>query len=134
VTSETTIVAIATPPGRGGVGIVRVSGPAAETIALRLIHRQNLTPRVAQVCTFYTLDGDALDQGIVLYFKAPHSFTGEDVVEFHGHGAPVVLDLLVKETLRCGAQLAQPGEFSLRAFLNDKMDIPKGISFRRIHQ
>lgn len=123
MTSETTIVAIATPPGRGGVGIVRVSGPAAETIALRLIHRQNLTPRVAQICTFYTLDGAALDQGIVLYFKAPHSFTGEDVVEFHGHGAPVVLDILVKETLRCGAQLAQPGEFSLRAFLNDKMDL-----------
>ncbi len=123
MSADTTIVAIATPPGRGGVGIVRLSGPDALTVALRLMKRQNLPPRIAQFCTFYTLAGDVLDQGIALYFKAPHSFTGEDVVEFQGHGAPIVLDLFVQELLRCGAQLAQPGEFSLRAFLNDKMDL-----------
>lgn len=121
--SATTIVAVATPPGRGGVGIVRVSGPQALSIALRIIQRQDLTPRMAQFCTFYTLNNEVLDQGLVLYFKAPHSFTGEDVIEFHGHGAPVVLDRLVKEVLRCGGVLAQAGEFSLRAFLNDKMDL-----------
>lgn len=123
MSSATTIAAIATPPGRGGVGIVRVSGPDALRIALRLIHKDTLPPRIAQVCTFYALSGDALDHGIVFYFKAPHSFTGEDIVEFHGHGSPVALDLLVKELLRCGAQLAQAGEFSLRAFLNDKLDL-----------
>lgn len=121
--AETTIVAIATPPGRGGVGMVRLSGSDALAIALRLIRRESLTPRTAHVCNFYTLDGGLLDQGIVVYFKGPHSFTGEDVVEFQGHGSPVVLDLLVKELLICGAQLAQAGEFSLRAFLNDKLDL-----------
>ncbi|MGV3740164.1 MAG: tRNA uridine-5-carboxymethylaminomethyl(34) synthesis GTPase MnmE [Gammaproteobacteria bacterium] len=121
--AETTIVAIATPPGRGGVGMVRLSGPNALAIALRLIRRESLTPRTTHVCNFYTLTDEILDQGIVVYFKGPHSFTGEDVVEFQGHGSPVVLDLLVKELLLCGAQLAQAGEFSLRAFLNDKLDL-----------
>lgn len=121
--SVTTIVAVATPPGRGGVGIVRLSGPDALSIALRLLPRDTLSPRVPQVSTFYTLDGTAIDHGIVLYFKAPHSFTGEDVVEFQGHGSPVALDLLVKELLLCGANLAQAGEFSLRAFMNDKLDL-----------
>lgn len=120
---SSTIVAIATPPGRGGVGIVRVSGPQALSIASRLVTLQHIIPRKTHVCAFHTLDGEVLDHGILVYFKAPHSFTGEDVVEFQGHGAPIVLDLLVKELLRCGAQLAQPGEFSLRAFLNDKMDL-----------
>ncbi|MCR9192351.1 MAG: tRNA uridine-5-carboxymethylaminomethyl(34) synthesis GTPase MnmE [Gammaproteobacteria bacterium] len=120
---STTIVAIATPPGQGGLGIVRVSGPEALAIATRLTRAQHFTPRAAQFCSFYTLEDELLDQGIVLYFKAPHSFTGEDVIEFQGHGAPVVLDRLVKEALRCGAQLAQAGEFSLRAFLNDKVDL-----------
>lgn len=120
---SSTIVAIATPPGRGGVGIVRVSGPHALSMASRLVTLEHITPRKTHVCSFRSLDGEVLDQGILVYFKAPHSFTGEDVVEFHGHGAPIVLDLLVKELLRCGAQLAQPGEFSLRAFLNDKMDL-----------
>lgn len=120
---SSTIVAIATPPGRGGVGIVRVSGPHALSIASRLVTLEHITPRKTYVCSFRSLDGEVLDQGILVYFKAPHSFTGEDVVEFQGHGAPIVLDLLVKELLRCGAQLAQPGEFSLRAYLNDKMDL-----------
>ncbi|PJD94101.1 MAG: tRNA uridine-5-carboxymethylaminomethyl(34) synthesis GTPase MnmE [Legionella sp.] len=119
----TTIVAIATPPGRGGVGIVRVSGPDALSMALRLTKRQSFTPRLAQFASFYTSEDTLLDQGIVLYFQAPHSFTGEDVIEFQGHGSPVVLDLLVKELLKCGAKLANPGEFSLRAFLNDKLDL-----------
>ncbi len=123
MTSASTIVAIATPPGRGGVGMVRVSGPDAKSIALRLINREHLTPRLAHFCAFISLGGEVLDEGLVLYFKAPQSFTGEDVIEFQGHGSPVVLDLLVKELLLCGAQLAQPGEFSLRAFLNDKIDL-----------
>ena len=120
---QTTIVAIATPPGRGGIGIVRISGPQALPIALRLTQRQHFSPRTTHICSFYSLEGDILDQGIVVYFKAPHSFTGEDVIEFQGHGSPVVLDLLVKEILRCGAEMAQPGEFSLRAFLNDQLDL-----------
>ncbi|HVT62144.1 MAG TPA: tRNA uridine-5-carboxymethylaminomethyl(34) synthesis GTPase MnmE, partial [Legionellaceae bacterium] len=121
--AETTIVAIATPPGRGGVGIIRLSGPEALSIGLRLTKRQQLAPRLAHYVNFYTLEQEILDQGIVLYFQNPYSFTGEDVIEFQGHGSPVVLDLLVKECLRCGAVLAGPGEFSLRAFLNDKLDL-----------
>lgn len=118
-----TIVAIATPPGRGGVGIVRISGPGAYEIGLRLSAQPALIPRTAHYHVFQSLDGELIDQGIVIYFKAPHSFTGEDVVEFQGHGAPVVLDRLLQESVLCGARLARPGEFTERAFLNDKLDL-----------
>jgi tRNA modification GTPase len=118
-----TIAAIATPPGRGGVAIVRLSGPKAYSIATSLNQNKTLKPRVVHYCSFYTSNKDLIDQGIILYFKAPHSFTGEDVVELHAHGSPVVLDRLMQETLQLGARLARPGEFSERAFLNDKMDL-----------
>ena len=119
----TTIVAIATPPGRGGVGIIRISGPLAYSIALTLTHCPSLTPRTSYYRDFFNSNGDVIDQGILLYFKAPHSFTGEDVVECQLHGSPIVLDILLRECLLLGAALAKPGEFSERAFLNDKMDL-----------
>lgn len=119
-----TIAAIATPPGRGGIGIVRLSGSRAEEIACRLLGRDSSLPaRTALFASFLADDGSALDQGIVLYFQAPHSFTGEHVVELQGHGGPVVMDLLLRRVLELGARLARPGEFSERAFLNDKLDL-----------
>ncbi|QRN05000.1 tRNA uridine-5-carboxymethylaminomethyl(34) synthesis GTPase MnmE [Legionella sp. MW5194] len=120
---EETIVAIATPPGRGGVGIIRLSGPASYAIALHLTHKKQLKPRLATYTSFFNPLSEAIDSGLALFFKAPHSFTGEDVVELHAHGSPVVLDLLVKRCVELGARLARPGEFSERAFLNDKMDL-----------
>lgn len=121
--SQDSIVAIATAPGRGGVGIVRISGPAAEAVCAQLLHQQ-LKPRQASYLPFFDPEGMVLDQGIALLFKGPNSFTGEDVLELQGHGGPVVLDLLVKAVLSCaGVRLARPGEFSERAFLNDKLDL-----------
>jgi len=117
-----TIAAIATPPGRGGIGIVRVSGPAAADIAAEIASGLPEPGRIA-LRDFRDEDGEVLDTGLLLYFAEPHSFTGEDVVEFHGHGGPVVLDLLLQRALKLGARLARPGEFSERAFLNDKMDL-----------
>ncbi|KTC68769.1 tRNA modification GTPase TrmE [Legionella birminghamensis] len=118
-----TIVAIATPPGRGGVGIVRVSGSLAYSIGLQLSRQIKLIPRQAIYSNFYNQNQEVIDQGLILYFQNPNSFTGEDVIEFQGHGSPVVLDYLVNECLACGARLARPGEFSERAFLNDKIDL-----------
>ncbi|MFA5959655.1 MAG: tRNA uridine-5-carboxymethylaminomethyl(34) synthesis GTPase MnmE [Tatlockia sp.] len=120
---EDTIVAIATPPGRGGVGIVRLSGPLACSIALAITNSKSLTPRFAHYGSFLNQQNEVLDNGITLYFKAPHSFTGEDVIEFQAHGAPIVLDKLISECLHLGARLAKPGEFSERAFLNEKIDL-----------
>ena len=121
-TATDTIAAVATAPGRGGVGIIRVSGPAAPAIAERILHRLP-APRHAELRTFHDADGNVLDEGIALYFPAPHSFTGENVLELHGHGGPVILDLLLGSILACGARTARPGEFSERAFLNDKLDL-----------
>jgi tRNA modification GTPase len=117
-----TIAAIATAPGRGGIGIVRLSGPKAKSIGEAIAGRA-LQPRFAHFCPFRDSDGLLLDEGVALYFKAPHSFTGEDCVELQGHGGPVVLDSILQTCLRHGARLAQPGEFSQRAFLNDKLDL-----------
>lgn len=121
--ADDTIVAIATPPGRGGVGIIRLSGTQANGIALKLVNKETLLPREASYCSFNNPDGELIDKGIVIYFKAPHSFTGEDIVELHAHGSPLVLDILVNYCLLAGARLANPGEFSERAFLNNKMDL-----------
>ncbi len=122
--SVDTIVAIATPPGRGGVGIIRLSGPKALSIALHINGGKALEPRLATYCSFYKDAGaELVDQGLMLYFKAPNSFTGEDVIELQAHGSPVVLDILTKECVILGARLARPGEFSERAFLNDKIDL-----------
>ncbi len=117
-----TIVAIATPPGVGGVGIVRVSGPEVGQIALNLLGTVPV-PRQVLYRRFRDVDGGIIDQGLALYFPAPHSFTGEDVLELQGHGGPVVLDLLLRRILTLGARVARPGEFTERAFLNDKLDL-----------
>lgn len=120
--TDDTICAIATPPGRGGVGIIRLSGPASLDIARRLTGRTP-QPRYAHYGPFTDNQGEVLDEGLTLYFPGPHSFTGEDVVEFQAHGGPVILDLLLQTVMADGARLARPGEFSERAFLNDKLDL-----------
>jgi len=120
--NQATIVALATPPGKGGVSIVRVSGPLCQLISEKLL-KKNLKPRVANYLSFYDSQGLQLDQGIALFFEKPNSFTGEDVLEFQGHGGPVVVDLLIEAILSCGAVTARPGEFSERAFHNDKLDL-----------
>lgn len=118
-----TIVAQATAPGRGGIGILRVSGPLATKVAQAILGKCT-KPRMADYLPFKDADGTILDQGIVLYFKSPNSFTGEDVLELQGHGGQVVLDLLLKRILQIdGIRLARPGEFSEQAFLNDKLDL-----------
>lgn len=117
-----TIAAIATPAGRGGVGMVRVSGPASRMIAQQLLG-QEPPPRQAKLARFRDVQGAVLDLGLALLFPAPRSFTGEDVLELHGHGGPVVLDLLLQACLAAGARAARPGEFSERAFLNGKLDL-----------
>ncbi|HIE2344190.1 TPA: tRNA uridine-5-carboxymethylaminomethyl(34) synthesis GTPase MnmE [Haemophilus influenzae] len=118
-----TIVAQATAPGRGGIGILRVSGPLATEVAQAILGKCP-KPRMADYLPFKDADGTILDQGIALYFKSPNSFTGEDVLELQGHGGQVVLDLLLKRILQIdGIRLARPGEFSEQAFLNDKFDL-----------
>ncbi len=117
-----TIAAIATPPGKGGVGIIRVSGAKAATVAEK-IFGYCPKPRLAVYGDFLDAEKKIIDQGLILYFKAPHSFTGEDIVEFQAHGGPFVLDLLLQQILKLGVKPARAGEFSERAFLNDKIDL-----------
>ena len=117
-----TIAAIATPAGRGGIAVVRVSGPLVASIA-PAIAGDLPAPRRAVLRVFRDEHGEALDTGLALYFPAPASFTGDDVLELHGHGGAVVADMLLSRVLALGARLAQPGEFSRRAFLNDKLDL-----------
>lgn len=117
-----TIAAIATAPGKGGIGVVRLSGKKALEIGQK-ITQSRLKPRHAHYCDFNGASQEVIDQGIAIYFKAPHSFTGEDVVELQGHGGTIILNMLLKATLELGARLAKPGEFSERAFLNDKLDL-----------
>lgn len=116
------IAAVATAPGRGGVGVVRVSGPDVGPLAQAILGRLPQA-RHATFCRFLDRAGAPLDEGIALYFAAPHSFTGEHVLELQGHGGPVVLDLILQRCLELGARLAEPGEFSRRAFLNGKLDL-----------
>jgi tRNA modification GTPase len=118
----TTIAAVATPAGRGGIGIVRVSGPAVPAIATALLGVLPVA-RYATFARFRDADGRPIDEGLALYFPAPHSFTGEHVLELHGHGGPVVLDLLLERVCALGARPARAGEFSERAFLNGKLDL-----------
>jgi tRNA modification GTPase len=117
-----TIVAIATAPGRGGIGIVRVSGPGCRNVAEALLGKLP-APRAAELHRFLDAAGEPIDEGLALYFPGPASFTGEDVLELHGHGGPVVMDLLLRRVLELGARAAAPGEFTQRAFLNDKLDL-----------
>ena len=119
---QETIVAIATAPGRGGIGIIRLSGDKALSIATSITGIQ-LAPRHAHLGSFRDNAGRVLDSGICLFFPGPHSFTGEDVVELQAHGGPIILDLLLRETCKLGARQADPGEFSQRAYLNNKIDL-----------
>jgi tRNA modification GTPase len=118
-----TIVAIATPPGRGAIGVVRLSGPSLSAIFRPLLARDTLPPRHATFLSFLDADGLPLDEGLAIYFPAPHSYTGEDVLELQGHGGPAVLALVLRRCVQLGARLAEPGEFTRRAFLNERMDL-----------
>jgi tRNA modification GTPase len=121
------IAAIATAPGRGGIGVVRASGKALAPLIETLFPGITLAPRHATYIPFKSSSGEVIDQGIAVYFKAPHSYTGEDVLELQGHGGPIVLQLLLSRVLEAGAdsglRLAEPGEFTRRAYLNDKLDL-----------
>lgn len=116
------IAAIATAPGRGGVGVVRVSGPDINPLSTAVLGRVP-EPRHAMFCRFLDGEGGVLDEGIALHFAAPHSFTGENVLELQGHGGPVVLGLILRRCVELGARLAEPGEFTRRAYLNGKLDL-----------
>jgi len=122
ISESDTIAAVATPAGRGGVGIVRISGPLVRDIAIAVLGCVP-QPRQAEFLAFQGAQLQILDKGIALYFPAPHSFTGEDVLELQGHGGPVVMDVLLQRVTAQGARLARPGEFSLRAFMNNKIDL-----------
>jgi tRNA modification GTPase len=124
------IAAIATAPGRGGIGVVRISGkrlgPLVHAVC-RLDKGRELSPRQATYLDFIQADGGVIDRGLAIYFNAPHSYTGEEVLELQGHGGPVVMQMLLNRCLEAGAdiglRLAHPGEFTHRAFLNDKLDL-----------
>lgn len=116
------IAAIATPPGRGGVGVVRVSGKNLLSFARSLIGREP-KPRIASLARFKDAQGNTLDEGLILFFPSPHSYTGEDVVELQAHGGPVVMQMLLSRCIELGARIADPGEFTRRAFLNDRLDL-----------
>ncbi|MEJ2529951.1 MAG: tRNA modification GTPase, partial [Gammaproteobacteria bacterium] len=122
MSKQGTITAIATPAGYGGVGIVRISGPLVCEIAAAILGRTP-EPRRALFTDFCNGVGETIDTGLALFFPAPHSFTGEDILELQGHGGPVVMDLLLQRVIELGARLASPGEFSQRAFLNGKLDL-----------
>jgi len=122
MTHSDTIVAAATPPGRGGIGVVRISGPKAPELAAVLVGELP-RPRHATLARFLDGQGEVIDSGLALFFPAPHSYTGEHVLELHGHGGPQVLEALIARALELGARRARPGEFTQRAFLNDKLDL-----------
>jgi tRNA modification GTPase len=121
------IAAIATAPGRGGIGVVRLSGKNLSPVMQAVCGTTQLQPRHASYLDFIGSDGSAIDKGLAIYFKAPHSYTGEDVLELQGHGGPVVMQMLLARCIEAGHEidlrLAQPGEFTHRAFLNDKLDL-----------
>jgi tRNA modification GTPase len=120
--SSDTIAAIATPSGKGGVAIIRISGPKSAAIAEKILGKIP-EKRIAHYLPFVDEDASVIDTGIALFFQSPYSFTGEDILELQGHGGPVVMDMLLKRVLRLGARLASPGEFTERAYLNNKMDL-----------
>ena len=122
--TQDTIVAVATAPGKGGIGVIRLSGAKAEEIAAKVLRPGlSLTPRHAHFSAFLDISGEQIDEGLALFFPKPNSFTGEDVVELQGHGGPVILDQIVRTCISHGARQARAGEFSLRAFLNDRIDL-----------
>lgn len=117
-----TIAAVSTPSGNGGIGVIRVSGKSVPTIMTGILG-ETIPPRYAAFAAFHDASGHILDKGLAIYFPAPHSFTGESILELHAHGNPILLDLILKRILQLGARIAKPGEFSERAFLNNKMDL-----------
>ncbi|MCH9671852.1 MAG: tRNA uridine-5-carboxymethylaminomethyl(34) synthesis GTPase MnmE, partial [Gammaproteobacteria bacterium] len=121
-TVRDTIAAVATAPGVGGIGVVRISGPAAPIIASKITGR-TLVPRTATYALFKDTAGDVIDSGVAVFFAQPNSYTGEDVLELQGHGGPVVLDMVLSRVIELGARPARAGEFSERAFLNQKIDL-----------
>ncbi len=127
-----TIAAIATAHGIGSIAVVRISGSKAYEIGLNIAHQKNLVPRYATLSYLYDMDNELIDEAIVLYFKSPYSFTGEDIVEFQCHGGIAVANLILDETIKHGARLANPGEFSKRAFLNGKIDLTKAEAIAKI--
>jgi tRNA modification GTPase len=122
------IVAIASGHGYAGIGIVRISGPDLAGILTDLSGKNNLSPRAIHYNNIYDSEGETIDSGVLIYFRAPNSFTGEDVIEIQGHGSPVVLNMLVKRCIALGCRMALPGEFSQRAYLNDKIDLVQAES------
>jgi tRNA modification GTPase len=122
MTNQDTIAAVVTPSGKGGVGIVRISGPNALAIGKRMT-KTSPVPRYVHFTAFYNLADEIIDQGLLLFFQRPNSFTGENVIELHGHGGDIVLNLLLNTTIELGARPANPGEFSERAFINNKLDL-----------
>ena len=116
------IAAVATPAGRGGVAVLRLSGPNLRPLLSELVQSE-LAPRRATLSKFRDATGGIIDHGLALFFPAPHSYTGEDIVELHAHGGPVVVQMLLARCLELGARIAEPGEFTKRAFLNDKLDL-----------
>src|SRR5688500_19678933 len=128
--TDDTIVAIATPPGRGGIGVVRLSGPGAHAIAAALAGGVTFEPRHATLTTLRRADGAAIDRAVVTHFPAPHSYTGEHVVELSAHGSPVVLEAIVGAAMAAGARLANPGEFTFRAYLNGRVDLAQAEAVR----
>ena len=123
-----TIAAVATAPGRGGVGVIRISGKELLPLAQALSGGKTPKPRTALYTDFTAADGTPIDNGLLLYFPAPASFTGEDVIELQGHGGPVVMQMLLSRCLELGARAAEPGEFTKRAFLNNKLDLAQAES------
>jgi len=127
-----TITAIATSHGIGSISVIRVSGANSLKIAKKLSKKDTFTPRYATLTPVYDKNGDIIDESIIIYFKSPNSFTGEDVVEFQCHGGVVVANLILNEILKSGARLAQPGEFSKRAFLNGKIDLSEAEAIAKL--
>ena len=129
---DATIVAIATANGIGSISIVRISGPKAHEIASKISLRNTFQPRLATLSYLYDINNEVIDEALVLYFKAPFSFTGEDVIEFQCHGGVAIANMLVDEVLKQGARIANPGEFSKRAFFNNKIDLSKAEAISKI--
>lgn len=129
---DDTIVAIATANGIGSISIVRLSGSRALNIALKLSKKDKLQPRLATLSSLYNNNNEVIDEALLIYFKNPYSFTGEDIVEFQCHGGTAISTIILNETIKCGARIANPGEFSKRAFLNNKMDLSKAEAIAKI--
>ena len=127
-----TIVAIATASGVGAISIIRLSGVGAYDIALKMTKKEKLIPRYTHLSKIYTTNNELIDESLVIYFQNPFSFTGEDVVEFQCHGGIALTDMILQTSLDCGARLANPGEFSKRAYFNQKIDLSQAQAISKL--